>query len=136
MAGLSGGPEESAAVVLSEIMYQTAAPLSHSVKADGREPAAQAKGEPARRESPRRSPLACAAGSRPTLTPVSDADLRAAWEAAANPQLAALTADDRPGIVDVPEQWLVLVTCRDEKQQVELLERFRREGVEGRALVS
>ena len=64
------------------------------------------------------------------LTPVSDADLRAAWEAAANPQLAALTADDRPGIVDVPEQWLVLVTCRDEKQQVELLERFRREGVE------
>jgi hypothetical protein len=35
----------------------------------------------------------------------------------------------------VPEQWLVLVTCRDEKQQVELLERFRREGVECRALV-
>src|SRR5437588_8701808 len=32
------------------------------------------------------------------LTPVSDADLRAAWEAA-NPELAALTADDRPGIV-------------------------------------
>jgi hypothetical protein len=71
------------------------------------------------------------------LTPVSDADLRAAWEAAANPALAALTAEaPRPGIVDVPEQWLVLVTCRDEKQQVELLERFRREGVECRALVS
>ena len=70
------------------------------------------------------------------LTPVSDADLRAAWEAAANPQLAALTADDRPGIVDVPEQWLVLVTCRDEKQQVELLERFRRDGVACKALVS
>jgi hypothetical protein len=30
----------------------------------------------------------------------------------------------------------VLVTCRDEKQQVELLERFRREGVECKALVS
>ena len=43
------------------------------------------------------------------LTPVS-------WEAAANAQLAALTADDRPGSVDVPEQWLVLVTCPDEKQ--------------------
>jgi hypothetical protein len=70
------------------------------------------------------------------LTPVSDDDLRAAWEAAANPQLAALTADDRPGIVDVPEQWLVLVTCRDEKQQVELLERFRRERAACRALVS
>jgi len=38
--------------------------------------------------------------------------------------------------VDVPEQWLVLVTYRDEKQQVELLERFRREGVECRALLS
>ena len=48
------------------------------------------------------------------------------------PRLTALTADDRPGIVDVPEQWLALVTCRDEKQQVELLERFRREGVECR----
>ena len=42
----------------------------------------------------------------------------------------------RPVIVNVPEQWLVLVTCRDEKQQVELLERFGREGVECRALVS
>ena len=40
------------------------------------------------------------------------------------------------GLQDVPEQWLVLVTCRDKKQQVELLERFRREGVECRALVS
>ncbi len=70
------------------------------------------------------------------LTPVSDADPRAAAAASVNPQLAALTADDRPGIVDVPEQWLVLVTCRDEKQQVELLERFRREGVECRALVA
>jgi hypothetical protein len=70
------------------------------------------------------------------LTPVSDADLQAAWEAAANPALAGLTADVRPGIVDVPEQWLVLVTCRDEKQQVELLERFRSQGVECRALVS
>jgi hypothetical protein len=68
---------------------------------------------------------------------VSDADLRVAWEAAANPQLAALlTEPPRPGIMDVPEQWLVLVTCRDEKQQVELLERFRREGVECRALLS
>jgi len=58
-------------------------------------------------------------------------------EAAANPELAALTAEaPRPGIVDVPEQWLVLVTCRDEKQQVELLEGFRREGVECRALVA
>jgi hypothetical protein len=71
------------------------------------------------------------------LTPVSGADLRGAWEAAANPQLAVLLAEPpRPEIMDVPEQWPVLVTCRDEKQQVELLERFRREGVECKALVS
>jgi hypothetical protein len=61
----------------------------------------------------------------------------AAWAAAAIPQLAALTAEaPRPGIVDVPEQWLVLATCRDENQQVEMLERLRREGVECRALVA
>jgi hypothetical protein len=35
-----------------------------------------------------------------------------------------------------PEQWLVLVTCRDEKQQLELLERFQQEGLEARALLA
>jgi hypothetical protein len=70
------------------------------------------------------------------LTPVSNADLQAAWEAAANPELSALTAAPRPGVEDIPEQWLVLVTCRDEQQQMELLERFRREGLECKALLS
>jgi hypothetical protein len=70
------------------------------------------------------------------LTPTPNADLQAAWEAAANPELAALTAAPRLGEQDLPEQWLVLVTCRDEKQQVELLERFRREGLECKALLS
>jgi hypothetical protein len=32
--------------------------------------------------------------------------------------------------------FFVLVSCRDEKQQVELLERFRREGLECKALLS
>jgi hypothetical protein len=36
----------------------------------------------------------------------------------------------------VKEQFLVLVTCRDEKQQVELPERFSAEGLECKALVS
>jgi hypothetical protein len=35
----------------------------------------------------------------------------------------------------VPEQYLILATCRDEKQQVELPGRFRDEGLEGRALL-
>src|SRR5207244_641896 len=70
------------------------------------------------------------------LTPVSDADLRAAWEAAAHPELAARTAGPPPRIEDVPEQWLVLVTCRNEKEQAALLERLHREGLECKALLS
>jgi hypothetical protein len=69
------------------------------------------------------------------LTPMADANLHAAWEATLNPLLAERTGPP-PGTKIIPEQWLVLVTCRDEKQQVELLERFRREGVECRALLS
>ena len=42
----------------------------------------------------------------------------------------------RSGEQEIPEQWLLLVTCRDEKQQVELLERFRRELLECKALLS
>jgi hypothetical protein len=34
------------------------------------------------------------------------------------------------------EQYLILVKCRDEKQQVELLERFQREELECKALLS
>ncbi len=36
----------------------------------------------------------------------------------------------------ISEQYLVLVTCRDEKQKVEMLERFGWEGLECRALVA
>jgi hypothetical protein len=35
-----------------------------------------------------------------------------------------------------PEQWLILITCRDERQQVELLARFQAEGLACRALLS
>jgi hypothetical protein len=36
----------------------------------------------------------------------------------------------------IPEQFLILVTCRDEKQQVELLGRFSAEGLECRAMMA
>ena len=49
---------------------------------------------------------------------------------------APLTAKLSPGIEEIPEQRLVLVKCRDEKQQVALLEQFQREGLECQALVS
>jgi hypothetical protein len=44
-------------------------------------------------------------------------------------------ASDRPA-AELPEQYLVLITCRDEKQQTELLARFQAEGLECRALLS
>jgi hypothetical protein len=37
---------------------------------------------------------------------------------------------------NIPEQYAVLVTCRDEAQQVELLTRLHAEGLDCRALVS
>jgi len=40
------------------------------------------------------------------------------------------------GFDDIPEQFLLLVTCRDEKHQVELLQRFHTEGIQVKALVS
>jgi hypothetical protein len=70
------------------------------------------------------------------LTPAISPDLRAAWEAAANAALGRPPAEDRPGVPLGPEQWLVLITCRDERHQVELLGRFQAERLECRALLS
>jgi hypothetical protein len=70
------------------------------------------------------------------LTPAASPELRAAWEATANPALAALAAPAPWQPQDIPEQYLILVTCRDEKQQVALLERFRRDGLECKPLLS
>jgi len=46
-----------------------------------------------------------------------------------------LTANCRVKALQLSEQFLVLITCRDEKQQVELLEKFPGEGLECKALV-
>lgn len=67
------------------------------------------------------------------LTPVESEDLRAAWQATAE---AAVQSAEPVGLAGVPAQYLVLVTCHDESQQVALLERFRREGLDCRALLS
>jgi hypothetical protein len=48
----------------------------------------------------------------------------------------AAGAAARPGTAEVVEQWLVLVSCRDEKHQVELPARFQAEGLPCRALLS
>jgi hypothetical protein len=70
------------------------------------------------------------------LTPTESEDLRAAWEAAARACLEGPAGRDRPAVESVPEQWFVLVTCRDEEEQVALLERLGREGLECRAILS
>ena len=74
------------------------------------------------------------------VTPTSSEELKAAWQAAVETKMRewGSSGPDKnvrptdPG----PEQWLVLVTCRDEKQQLELLERFQGEGLEARALMA
>jgi hypothetical protein len=69
------------------------------------------------------------------ITPTDSPELEAAWRAAAEACLqegpmAALAVPTRS------EQFLVLITCQDEKHQVELLERLSREGLECRALLA
>jgi hypothetical protein len=57
--------------------------------------------------------------------------IAAAWEAAAT---EVLQREPKP-LSAIPEQFLILVTCRDEKQQVELLGRFGKEGLECRGMM-
>jgi hypothetical protein len=68
------------------------------------------------------------------VTPVDCAELEAAWQAAAEGVLSE--AKPRRPITRFPEQFLVLVTCPDERSQVELLARFQSEGLDCKALVS
>jgi hypothetical protein len=65
--------------------------------------------------------------------------LLAAWQAEAE---AAMRKFARPlgdgegkKALQLSEQFMIVITCRDEKQLVELLGRFRGEGLECKALV-
>jgi hypothetical protein len=72
------------------------------------------------------------------LTPTESTDLQALWQETQAGIDALQEKPDkqpaRPPILE--EQFLVLVPCRDEKQQVELLQRFQREGLACKALLS
>jgi hypothetical protein len=71
------------------------------------------------------------------LTPTDTAELRLAWEAAARAAVDERPAASLPKDVgEYPGLFMVLVTCRDEQHQVELLERFGREGLECKALLT
>jgi hypothetical protein len=69
-------------------------------------------------------------------TPAVDPELKAMWEAAAQQGLEKLERERKPIAQVVPEQYMVLVMCADEKQQLELLERFGKEGLPCKALLS
>ena len=67
------------------------------------------------------------------ITPVEDAELKAFWESEAQKLLAPEPPEK---IEEIAEQFLIVVTCRDEKQQVELLGWFLVEGLKCKVLVA
>jgi hypothetical protein len=70
------------------------------------------------------------------LAPPVPEELQAAWRAEAEAALAAIQETPKAGVESVPAQFLILVTCRSEAQQAELLEKFRAGGLDCRALLS
>ena len=70
------------------------------------------------------------------LVPEVPEDLRLAWEATALAAIDSPPPASRWAKQTIPEQYAVLITCRDEPQQVELLARLHAEGLECRALLS
>jgi hypothetical protein len=69
------------------------------------------------------------------LAPPVPPELEEAWHAAAEACLEP-PKGKRWGGEALAEQWYVLVECRDEKQQVELLGRFKAEGLTCKAVLS
>jgi hypothetical protein len=71
------------------------------------------------------------------LAPRVSVDLQAAWDAAANATLGRRPYEPKKeGVKKGGEQWLVLVTCEDEKHQVAVLEKLQGEGLSCRALIA
>jgi hypothetical protein len=65
------------------------------------------------------------------LTPADFPELEAAWKAAESFR----NAPAGRSVDALPEQFLLLITCRDDRQQVELLARFQAEGLACKALL-
>jgi hypothetical protein len=66
-------------------------------------------------------------------TPIDEPALQTLRQAQAEQLLAP---EPPPDIKDLAAQFLTLVTCRDEKDQVELLTRLKEEGRECKALLA
>jgi hypothetical protein len=68
------------------------------------------------------------------ITPAANTDLQLAWTAEANALLQTPHKD--PPRASAAEQFLILVTCRDEKEQIELLLNFKEKGLNCKALLA
>jgi hypothetical protein len=69
-------------------------------------------------------------------TQTAQPELQALWQAAAEKTLDELERFKKPIAQVVPQQYMLLVLCADEKQQLALLERFQAEGLECKVLLS
>jgi hypothetical protein len=70
------------------------------------------------------------------ITPTDSEELAAAWRVEVEASLAERPPSPTPTAQMGPDQYLILVTCRDEKHQIEWLTRLTAEGLQCRALVS
>jgi hypothetical protein len=70
------------------------------------------------------------------FTPAESPELQLAWQTAVDALLDTPHKDPPPGFKTLTEQYLILVTCADETEQVELLTRFMKEGVKCKALLA
>jgi hypothetical protein len=70
------------------------------------------------------------------MTPAISPDLTAAWQAAAQAAVDRAAPAAKPDAKMIEAQFHVLITCRDERQQVELLRRFGKEGLTCKAILA
>jgi ParB-like chromosome segregation protein Spo0J len=71
------------------------------------------------------------------MTSTNQEALQALWDSLAEqPTLEELMQQGESAPPAVKEQYLILVTCADEQQQIELLDRFQQEGLPCKALLS
>ncbi len=70
------------------------------------------------------------------LTPTACEELDAAWHASTEAYRRMVGEGEPWKAAALVEQWYVLVTCRDERQQVELLRRFQAEGLACKPVLS
>jgi hypothetical protein len=72
---------------------------------------------------------------RQTTTTVQP-ELESMWEDAARQSMEAVDRFKKPIAQSAPAQFMLLVMCDDEKQQLALLQRFQGEGLQVKALLS